>query len=130
MILVLRTDKPEAEVGFYDQDGTKLTFEVWQAHRELSSTILTKISSQMKVLNVEWAQITGIVYFEGPGSFTGLRIGATVANAIASTNSIQVANAGTDEWIQIGLVQLREGRGGPLAIPAYGAEAHITLPKK
>ena len=43
MILSIRTDKPEAEIGLFSADGQKLVYKTWQAHRELSSTILVVI---------------------------------------------------------------------------------------
>src|SRR3989338_10680058 len=105
LILVLRTDKPEAEVGLFD-GRRKLAYIKWQAHRELSNTIHKQID---KILNpgtkisklrnpitdystrdlvrgrqvFSLSDIEGIVCFKGPGSFTGLRIGLTVANALA-----------------------------------------------
>ncbi len=42
MILALRTDKPEAELYLYD-DKACLDSLTWQAHRELSDTLLIKI---------------------------------------------------------------------------------------
>jgi tRNA threonylcarbamoyladenosine biosynthesis protein TsaB len=75
-------------------------------------------------------QIQGIVIFEGPGSFTGLRIGLSVANALAyGLNAPIVATQG-DEWIEVGIKQLLNGANDGVALPEYGAPVHITNPKK
>ena len=80
LILTIRTDKPEAEIGLFE-DNKQLAYEMWQAHRELSDTIHKKIEKLLKSQKKDWQNIDGIVCFKGPGSFTGLRIGLTVGNA-------------------------------------------------
>jgi hypothetical protein len=42
IILTIRTDKPEAEIGLYD-DEKQIIYETWQAHRQLAETIHLKI---------------------------------------------------------------------------------------
>jgi tRNA A37 threonylcarbamoyladenosine modification protein TsaB len=42
IILSLRTDKPEAEIGLFEKN-IELAYEVWQAHRALAETIHAKI---------------------------------------------------------------------------------------
>ncbi len=42
IILTIRTDKPEAEIGLYDGEQ-QLAYEMWSAHRQLAETIHTKI---------------------------------------------------------------------------------------
>jgi tRNA threonylcarbamoyladenosine biosynthesis protein TsaB len=128
MILTIRTDKPEAEVGLYN-DQQELVYKTWQAHRELGSTIHANLKSLLDSQKLDWSDVTGIVYYHGPGSFTGLRIGASVANALAFANKIPVASVGGEVWINSGIQMILNKETG-IAIPEYGAEAHITTPKK
>lgn len=128
MILTIRTDNPEAEVGLFDDRGNQLVYKKWQAHRALGSTLHLSIKEILDSTGAGWADITKIIFYEGPGSFTGLRIGASVANALAVSNSALVVNATGDDWIQAGLAKNGDESGG--ATPLYGADAHITLPKK
>jgi len=129
MVLTIRTDKPEAEIGLFDGDR-KLAYETWHAHRELSATLLTKLetllSSQQKTL----AAIDGIVGFAGPGSFTGLRIGLTVANTLAYALSKPIVATKGDDWIQQGIGRLANGDADKVALPEYGAAVHITQQRK
>ncbi len=42
LILTIKTDQTTAEVGLYE-DEQRLAYEAWEAHRELSVTVHTKI---------------------------------------------------------------------------------------
>jgi tRNA threonylcarbamoyladenosine biosynthesis protein TsaB len=129
IILTIRTDKPEAEIGLYD--GTKrLEYEAWQAYRQLAETLHTKIESLLKKQRMDWQNIGGIVCFQGPGSFTGLRIGLTVGNALAYSYGIPIVATQDPEWLEAGLRRLQAGESDTQALPFYGADAHITQQKK
>jgi len=130
MILTLRTDRPEAEIALCDVDGKIVDEVIWQAHKELSVTILEKISTLIDTNGQTWADISGIVVYEGPGSFTGLRIGITVTNAIAYAQKIAVAGSTGESWIQVGIAKLENAKIGEYVMPEYGGEANITKPRK
>lgn len=129
IILTIRTDKPEAEIGLYD-DEQQLAYEAWQAHRELSSTIHTKIRQLLKSQDKDWHNVEGLLFFIGPGSFTGLRIGATVANTTATALNIPIIGTNGDDWISNGIALLAKGMNVKVVYPFYGREPHITAPKK
>lgn len=129
IILTIRTDKPEAEIGLYDSD-MQLGYEVWQAHRQLAETIHMKIESLLKKRHMDWPDIQGIACFQGPGSFTGLRIGLTVGNALAYSLGVPIVATQDPQWLETGLRRLVNGETDTQALPFYGADAHITPPKK
>jgi tRNA threonylcarbamoyladenosine biosynthesis protein TsaB len=129
IILTIRTDKPDAELGLYD--GKKPLAQItWQAHRELAETIHIRVEALLKQEQKDWQDIEGIVCFAGPGSFTGLRIGLSVGNAIAYGRSAPIVSTRGDSWAQDGIKRLLASDTDPLALPEYGAEAHITAPRK
>lgn len=128
IVLTIRTDKPEAELGIYE-DGTKVAYDTWTAHRELGETLHTRLEVFMQTIGVAWEDVGGIVYYKGPGSFTGLRIGASVVNAVAYSYGFKVANTSGDNWRQNGL-DLLQRQQGSLAAPHYGVAAFTTQPKK
>lgn len=130
MIVAIRTDKPEAEVSIFAAGGARLSDYHWQAHRELSATLLTVLRDELAKQHKTFADISGVVVFAGPGSFTGLRIGITVANTLAYSNSVPIVGTSGEHWQQTGLDKLRAGQNDRLVLPEYGAEAHITLPRK
>lgn len=128
LILTIRTDNPEAELGLFDDDK-KLGYEIWQAHRQLAETIHQKIDELLQGQTKTWQDIQGIVCFQGPGSFTGLRIGLTVGNALAYGLNIPIVAMQGDEWIKSGITRLQAGKNDTLAQPHYGAPVHITPPR-
>lgn len=128
-ILTIRTDKPEAEVGLFE-GAEELAYEKWQAHRQLSSTIHNKIRDLLKSQGKDWHDVEAVLFYIGPGSFTGLRIGATVANTMATTLAVPIAGTNGDDWIKDGVRLVKKGKDLELVIPFYGRDPHITAPKK
>ncbi len=129
IILTIRTDKPIAEVGLYDGE-TQLAYEQWQAHRALAETIHSKIYTLLTEQKMTWQDLGGVLAFQGPGSFTGLRIGLTVANALAQGLGVPVLAAREPEWIATGVKKLLHGENDQVVLPYYGAPVHITTQKK
>jgi len=129
LILTIRTDKPEAELGIYE-DQKQLAYETWQAHRELAETIHKKIAEILNKLSKSQEDVQGLVCFKGPGSFTGLRIGLSVANALAYAHDIPIVAAGSEDWIEQGVKKLVSGKSEQIALPTYGSPAHTTQARK
>jgi tRNA threonylcarbamoyladenosine biosynthesis protein TsaB len=129
IILTLRTDKPEAEIGLFE-DTNQLDYVAWQAHRELSDTLHTKLEEMLKSASKTWQDVEGVVVYKGPGSFTGLRIGMSVANTLASTQNIPIISEAGEDWKEKGLNALLTGKNEQLATPDYGAPVKTTLPRK
>jgi tRNA threonylcarbamoyladenosine biosynthesis protein TsaB len=127
-ILTLRTDKPEAEVGIYEDDR-QLACSAWHAHRELAETLHTKLSELLEKADKQSTDLDGVVVYQGPGSFTGLRIGVSVANALADSLSAPIVGTTGDDWLAEGFSKLSKGQNDKIVIPEYGSPPHITTPK-
>jgi tRNA threonylcarbamoyladenosine biosynthesis protein TsaB len=125
LLLTIRTDNPEAELGLFD-DQTKLAYVSWQAHKQLSETIHLKIKELLDQENLSLNDLNGIAVFKGPGSFTGLRIGISVANALAYALNIPVVSSKGDDWTLVGIKRLLNKENEEIALPEYGREPHIT----
>ncbi len=128
MILALRSDKPEAELYLFN-DGKKIAEIKWEAHRELADTLLSKIKEILVNNNVTDNEITGIIMHTGEGSFTGLRIGTTVANAMSYSLGVPIVATEGDNWISEGLGKITSSKPGDLVVPKYNAEPNISQPK-
>ncbi|MGA3150443.1 MAG: tRNA (adenosine(37)-N6)-threonylcarbamoyltransferase complex dimerization subunit type 1 TsaB [Candidatus Saccharimonadales bacterium] len=127
--MTLKTDSPGAELGIYDGDQ-QLAYIAWPADRQLAATIHIKIQEILNKLSISIDQLEGIVCFKGPGSFTGLRIGLTVANALAYSYDIPIVATAGEDWVNKGLQALSAGLSDRLALPKYGAPAATPPPSK
>lgn len=129
LILTLRTDKPEAEIGLFDDDRM-LVHEVWHAHRQLAETIHGKIRDIVTGQGKDLNDLGGVVVYHGPGSFTGLRIGVSVANALAASYGLPMIGTTGDDWQTGGVRDLLAGvHTTSIIFPEYGAPVHITQQK-
>lgn len=129
IILTIRTDKPEAELRVFD-DQTQRAEVVWQAHRELGTTIHHKIKELLDGQSLQLSDVRGIVAFQGPGSFTGLRIGLSVANALSDGLSMPIVGSKGEDWQLAGIIRLQNGERDQVVMPEYGAPVHITQQKR
>jgi tRNA threonylcarbamoyladenosine biosynthesis protein TsaB len=129
LTITIRTDKPDAEIGLFDGEQ-QLAYETWHAHRTLAETIHTKLQEMLSAQAKTWNDIEGLVVFKGPGSFTGLRIGITVANTLAYALQVPIVGAMGDDWVTQGNAALRGGHNDGQVMPEYGGDAHITPQKK
>jgi tRNA threonylcarbamoyladenosine biosynthesis protein TsaB len=128
MILLLDTSTPVCKLSFVDKDWRY--DDEWEANRELAKGILDYLLTHLKKNGKTWADISGIVGFQGPGSFTGLRIGLTVLNTLADSEDIPIVGATDENWQMDGLARLEAGENDRIVLPEYGSEATITKPRK
>ena len=81
MILYINSaDKDSVKVSLKAQNG-----RLWKksAKRSLSSqALLGVIEKLLKEAGIEITDLAEIKFFRGPGSYTGLKVGATVANTL------------------------------------------------
>lgn len=129
IILTIRTDKPKSEIGLY-KDNEKLAYEVWEAHRQLAETIQEKIKDILNSQGLSLDNVEGIVVYKGPGSFTGLRIGISTANALAYGLNVPIIGTEGDEWLDSAVKTLKNGQNDKQVLPEYGAPVFTTKPKK
>lgn len=128
MILLLDTSTPLCKLTLIDSDW-HYTNE-WQADRTLAKHLLKYLEEQLQKNDKTFDDISGIGVFEGPGSFTGLRIGLTVLNTIADSQHIPIVGGKGEAWQQTALTRLQNGENDEMVLPFYGSEAHITKPRK
>ena len=131
MILALHAAGASTHLWLYDAASTSepLAQVEWESGRQLSSQLLTRIKDLLASRGAQIHDLAGVVVFSGPGSFTSLRIGHTVANALADGLQIPVVGAQGENWLRSGLTAVSGAKPGHPALPHYGSEAHITRPK-
>ena len=129
LILSLKTASLEAEIGLYI-DSQLLAEYKWPAHRQLAESLQIKIKDLMNSKDKTLEDIGGIVCFKGPGSFTGLRIGLSAANALAYALEVPIVGSEGENWQIVGLDKLADGQDEKQVLPHYGSEPHVTKPRR
>ncbi|MCQ2568833.1 MAG: tRNA (adenosine(37)-N6)-threonylcarbamoyltransferase complex dimerization subunit type 1 TsaB [Candidatus Saccharibacteria bacterium] len=110
MKLYLDTSAPTTILKLDDK-----TYE-WESGRTLARDLLKFIHEKLQENGKDWRDLTEIQFMTGPGSFTGLRIGAVVVNTLADDLKIPLYNHRSEKV--------------DLILPEYGRPANITPPKK
>lgn len=127
MRLTIKTDRPEAVLELIN-DSQIVAKYTWQAHRMLGVTLHHKIKELLESKGASMQDLDSIIVLKGHGSFTGLRIGVSVANALGYGLGIPMVGLLVDEWeLRVQIVSPDNFR--PVA-PDYGADPHITQQKK
>jgi len=88
----------------------------WEGGREMAEGLHRFIFEKLEENGKGWEDITEITFFAGPGSFTGLRIGAAVVNTLAHELGVPLYN--------------HRGEKCEIIILEYGGEANISRPRK
>ncbi len=130
MILILKTGTEYNLLELRDPNEEVIYSQTWPASKLLSEELPGKIEDALSAQKLMFSDISGIVVFKGPGSYTGLRIGITVVNAIADQVGAPIIGTIGDNWISDGLERLRSGENDQIVLPEYGGEANITKPRK
>ena len=88
----------------------------WEGGREMAEGLHRFIFDKLKENGADWQDISEITFFAGPGSFTGLRIGAAIVNTLANELNIPLFD--------------QNGQKHKIIMPNYGRPANISQQKK
>jgi len=110
MKIYLDTSTPETILRLDDTEYR------YRFDRDLAEKLLGFIHEKLVENGVDFKDISEITFMSGPGSFTGLRIGAAVVNTLASELNVPLKD--------------HHGKKLPIIIPEYGRGANISKPVK
>ena len=130
MILAIKTADTQTELYIVENTTKRsdlFSEKKWDASRDLAHGLLSEIE---KILDGNFSQLTGLIVFTGPGSFTGLRIGIATMNSLAYGLNVPIVGTDNENWLQNDLSRLKNGENDKIVTPNYGAEANITKPRK
>ena len=126
MIVAVKTDNPVVELYLLEGETRLLDRDVSRVGKRLAEELLSRIENLLEANDSSLESITGIIAYRGPGSFTGLRIGLSVANTLAYALQVPIAGATGEAWIAEGASGLDTREPGKSVTAEYGGEAHIS----
>jgi len=94
MLLALETATDQCSVVLYDARGVRAARLDTRA-REQTRLILPMIEAVLLETGLQFTDLTGIAFSRGPGSFSGVRINAAVAQALAWIHDLPVIPVST-----------------------------------
>jgi len=92
---LLAIDSASSVLSIAVSKGDKIHCEEMQAGAKHSQLVMELIDSQMKKARLLPQNLDGVLCMGGPGSFTGLRIGYSIAKGLALSLSIPFASVPT-----------------------------------
>ncbi len=83
MILAIESASTDVSIALADADGTVRRVDGWSAGQRQSHELLPRISALLRAEGRTITAVTALAVGTGPGSFTGLRVGMSVAKGLA-----------------------------------------------
>lgn len=130
-ILAFETSTEYCSVALH-LDGRTLAKEIL-AHHQHSELLLSMVHDILAEAELTLAQLDGIAFGAGPGSFTGLRIACGVAQGLAFATDLPVTGISTLEAVaqkigQQNVVVALDARMGEIYHAAYKKAVHGWIP--
>ena len=155
--LLIDTSSSKAQIALADENKI-IVQKIWDSYHDLSDKLLPNIEklllschsgdkrrpeSDSGQAGMTVNDLSGIIVYLGPGTFTGLRIGITVANAFVYSFSIPIVGVkgksfgkekfeiknlkpiDLNELLKKGLREIREKKKSKFAVPFYGKKPNI-----
>ncbi|OGE80653.1 MAG: tRNA (adenosine(37)-N6)-threonylcarbamoyltransferase complex dimerization subunit type 1 TsaB [Candidatus Doudnabacteria bacterium RIFCSPHIGHO2_01_FULL_43_23] len=125
LLFINTTNVDRAEIALVGEKKiTKANFEI---NRDLSEKLLPAIKALLKKTRMSFSDILILEVVTGRGSYTGLRIGASTANALAYSLKIPIFQVDSKAILGKNLARLylKKAKIGQIS-PIYGGPPNIT----
>ncbi len=146
MLLLIDTSKVNSIVALGNKQGEIIDIRKNITKLKLSQMLLSEISLLLRRNRVSFEDLKGIIVVQGPGGFTGLRVGISVANSlgygletpVVGVKKCKVQNVkckikspklkiSYKSILEKGLKELGYVKLGKIVRPFYGEEPHVTV---
>lgn len=101
MLLAIDTSSDESGIALYDASGV-LAECAWRSGRRHAEQVLPAIELVMAFLQATPAQLEAIAVATGPGSWSGLRVGMSLAKSLAAANDLPILGVPTLDVLAYG----------------------------
>jgi tRNA threonylcarbamoyladenosine biosynthesis protein TsaB len=129
MIFFIDTSEKITKLALYKDGFSKVSEKNCTLNSELSERLLSEIDQLLKQSGCDRISLSKIFVAEGPGSYTGLRIGVTTANFLAFSLDIPVFKYNLNEKnSEMKKRALDVDKFITPVLPYYKTPPHITKP--
>lgn len=128
MILGLdTTQNAKARFVLWDRKGDVIKFVTEKFEPRHTEETLDRLMTFLLQEECALSDVEGIIVAKGPGAFTALRVGVTIANSLAYALHISVFGVqGLEDVNKRTVEELFRQSPGTSIEPDYGREPHIT----
>lgn len=91
------------------------------AHR-----IIGSLEEYLASQGITRADLSGLVVKRGPGSFTNLRVGVAIANALCYALNVPLVGEEGEAWFDQGVSAIEHGVNHVIVEPLYTHAPHVT----
>jgi tRNA threonylcarbamoyladenosine biosynthesis protein TsaB len=104
VLLAVDTSTERAGIALYD--GEVLAESVWRAGRDHGRHLMPAIQETMTRLGCQPSDLTAVAAARGPGSYTGLRVGLSVAQGLSVALGVPTYGIGSLDVLAAGIPPL------------------------
>ena len=102
-------------------DGARVSERVSQSPREHTQRLLPMVDELLVEHDISLSDLDAIAYSAGPGSFTGLRIGLSIAQGLAYGADIPLIPVSTLKTMALAAIHVLKPLSGSLIVPVIDA---------
>ncbi len=124
MLVAIDTATDQASLALHD--GFRVRAEhTWEAPRRHTTELAPRLAAAVEQLELKRGQFSGVAVTKGPGSFTGLRIGMSMAKGLALAQQIPIVGVPTLDVVAA--AQGRDRRQLAAILPAGRGRISVAL---
>lgn len=87
LLLAINTASSQTAIALLE-NGSLISEKTWPSGNREAELLMPEIDKMLTSFGKNYHDLSGVIVVKGPGSFTGLRVGITVANTIAHLQKI------------------------------------------
>lgn len=92
-LLAIDTSTEQAGIALSSEDG--IHTHSWPASRAQTTTVLPEIDRMVSEAGMQPSDVSGLIVAIGPGTFTGLRVGLSIAKGIVAARKVPLVGIPT-----------------------------------
>lgn len=91
-----------------------------------SHRIIESVEKYLASRDLTHTDLSGLVVRRGPGSFTSLRVGVAIANALCYALKVPLVGERGETWFDRGVSAIEHGVNHKIVEPLYSHAPHVT----